>query len=97
MMYRYGFGWLGMLLGGFVTLLVLVALIALAVFIFRALVRSGSGAGSNRPANVPPTGAPEGAPAGETGDRALAILRERYAKGEINKEEYDSMRRDLAG
>lgn len=28
-------------------------------------------------------------------DRALAVLRERYARGEINKEEFDARRRDL--
>ncbi|MGE3679063.1 MAG: SHOCT domain-containing protein [Burkholderiales bacterium] len=31
------------------------------------------------------------------GDRALTILRERYARGEIDKEEYDARRRDLGG
>jgi putative membrane protein len=29
------------------------------------------------------------------GDRALAVLRERYARGEINKEEFETRRRDL--
>jgi putative membrane protein len=29
-------------------------------------------------------------------DSALAVLRERYARGEISKEEYESRRRDLA-
>ena len=31
-----------------------------------------------------------------SGDNALAILRERYARGEIGKEEFDSRKRDLA-
>jgi putative membrane protein len=29
-------------------------------------------------------------------DRALAILRERYARGEINREEFEQRKRDLA-
>ena len=30
-----------------------------------------------------------------TEDSALQILKERYARGEINKEDYDSMKKDL--
>lgn len=32
---------------------------------------------------------------GPAGSRALEILRERYARGEITKEQFDQMRRDL--
>lgn len=33
---------------------------------------------------------------GGTSDRAIAILKERYARGEINKEEFEERKRDLA-
>jgi putative membrane protein len=32
-----------------------------------------------------------------SGQTPLAILQARYAKGEINKEQFDAMRRDLGG
>lgn len=36
------------------------------------------------------------APASDTGgSRALEILRERYARGELTREQYEQMRRDL--
>ena len=39
-----------------------------------------------------------GTPRGEAkpGDRALEVLRERYARGEIDKDEFDKRKRDLA-
>lgn len=33
---------------------------------------------------------------GGSSDRAMEILRERYARGEINKEEFEERKRDLA-
>ena len=32
---------------------------------------------------------------GVEGDRAVGILRERYARGELTREQYDDMRREL--
>ena len=32
----------------------------------------------------------------DTGSTPLEILKQRYARGEINKEEYEAMKRDLA-
>ena len=34
---------------------------------------------------------------GEDSDRALAILKERYARGEIEREEFEAKKKDLAG
>ena len=33
----------------------------------------------------------------QTGQTPLELLKERYARGEIGREEYDQMRRDLEG
>jgi len=32
----------------------------------------------------------------KTGNKALEVLKERYAKGEITKEQYESMKKDLS-
>ena len=32
----------------------------------------------------------------KTGSKALEVLKERYAKGEITKEQYENMKKDLA-
>ena len=84
MYWGHGFGWGWMLFGGLMMLLFWGALIALAFFAFRALSRSSGG--SARDLTHPVV---------RSDDRALAILKERYAKGEIDKEQYERMRSDL--
>jgi putative membrane protein len=56
---------------------------AILVLVIVLLVRWIFGVPRRRPTN------------GEDG--ALRILRERYAKGEINKEQFDRMKADLGG
>ncbi len=79
-----GFGWTGMMLGGVMMLLFWGVLIVLAVLAIRALTRSGGWRLGNANGTV-----------GRSEDNALAILKERYARGEIDKEQYESMRSDL--
>jgi len=71
-----------MLFGGLLMLLFWVGLIVLVVFAVRALVRSGRGWHTWSEAPRP-------------GSKALDVLKERYARGEITKEQYDQMRKDL--
>ena len=81
------FGW-GMMngfgLGGIIpiilTMLFWVIIIALGVLLISGLV---SRANSQPPANQPPA------------ESALDILKKRYARGEITKEQFDEMRREL--
>ncbi len=79
-----GFGWGGMFFGGLMMLLFWGGLIVLGFLAFRALTRSG-GWHSRDTGSTVERGA----------DNALAILKERYAKGEIDKEQYDRMRAEL--
>jgi len=77
-------GWSGALFGGLMMLLFWGALIALAVFAVRALTRA--------------TGARSAAlntQSSRGDDAALALLKERYARGEITRETYEQMRADL--
>jgi len=59
-----------------------IAIIALVVYAIFAFSRRDSGTGSG----------PDG-----TGSSALRILDERYAKGEINRDEYLRRKRDILG
>jgi putative membrane protein len=79
-----GLGWLGALFGGLMMLLFWGALIALGFFAVRALTRS-----ANARSVVSQT------PASRVDDAALALLKERYARGEITRETYEQMRADL--
>ncbi len=77
----FGWGWM-MVVGMLFMVLFWGAIIALVVWGIRALNRGGARPeGPNEP--LPPRG------------RALDILQERYARGEITKEQYDAMRKDL--
>ena len=69
--------------GGFFMMLSMVIFWALIIFGIIYAVRALSGGGP-----VPRQG-------GE--DRALEILKERYARGEIDSEEYESKKRQLLG
>lgn len=74
-----GFGFGGMLFGGLLTIAFWVLIIGGAVWLAIALARGGSSA-----LTLP-----------SAGQTPLTILQARYAKGEITKEQFDEMRRDL--
>jgi putative membrane protein len=79
----YGLSWLSMICGSLFLLLIIGAVIALVVWLVRAGNRTGGVGGPSVHENPPST------------PRALDILNERYARGEITKEQYDTMRRDI--
>ena len=80
----FGYGWDGGL-GGWVMMLgglvLLVAIVLLVVWGVSTASRPGQGAASH-----------DAAP-----DRALAILRERFARGELSEAKYEQARRTLGG
>ncbi|GAB4282973.1 MAG: hypothetical protein Kow0080_36950 [Candidatus Promineifilaceae bacterium] len=78
--HMYGLGWSGWLLGGLMMLLFWGGLIAVIFFIARAF--SGNGRSSQQ------------SPASSS-QSALDILKQRYARGEISKEEFEQIRQDL--
>lgn len=72
-------GWAGMILGPIMMVLVIAAIVAAVIVLVRWLSPGSRASG--------------GGSAG--GDRALDILRERLARGEIDEEEYTRRRRAL--
>lgn len=84
MPYYAGYQWWMLIVGGLMMLLFWVVVIALAYFAIRAVIRPGSfRSEANPPVNRNQT--------------PLDILNERYARGEITREEYINMKSDLGG
>ena len=79
-MMGWGGGWYGMIFGPLFMILVLAVVIALAVLLVRWFGGLAPG-----PASSPPP----------QGRAPLDILKERFARGEIDQEEYESRRRVL--
>ncbi len=80
-MMGWGGGWYGMILGPFFMILVLAAVIALAVLLVRWLGGPWQGPAAQMPES------PRRSP--------IDILRERFARGEIDKDEFEERRRLL--
>ncbi|MBN1402690.1 MAG: SHOCT domain-containing protein [Anaerolineae bacterium] len=86
-----GWGLLGGLFGLFLFLLVVAAVIVLVVW----LVRRSASAGSSTAHGQAPTARDVAPTARDVAPTAREILAQRYARGEITREEYLSMRADL--
>jgi len=78
----FDWGWGGWIIGGLVMLLFWGGVIALAFFAIRAVSRSGRQGEGTEPSSL-------------NGESALEILQKRYVRGEIGREEYLEMKRDL--
>ena len=76
----WGGGWYGMIFGPMLMILVLAVVIAVAVLLVRWLGGPWQGTASHQ---LPP------------GRTPLEILKERFARGEIDKEEFEERRRVL--
>ncbi|MCH7880487.1 MAG: SHOCT domain-containing protein [Proteobacteria bacterium] len=79
MMSEMGWGWGGMIFGPIIMIVVLVLVVALVVLLVRWLVGPGRGGVPYNPPDKTP----------------LDILKERFAKGEIDQEEFEERRRVL--
>ena len=81
--FGYGIGWLWALFVGLLWLLFVILLVLLVVWLLRSLSRQRRPGGGARTYDR------------SEEDGALAILRERYARGEITREQYAEMRAAL--
>ena len=79
--------WAGLLIGGICMLIVLAIVIAVVILLVRMNKRSQMGQPGHM-MNTPP-------PAQRKNSAALALLDERYAKGEIGDEEYNTKKTNL--
>jgi putative membrane protein len=79
----WGGGWYGMFFGPLLMILVLAAVIAAAALLVRWL---GGPWQATAPRDYPPPGR-----------MSIEILKERFARGEIDKDEFEERRRLLAG
>jgi putative membrane protein len=79
--HMWGDGWMW-LFGGLMMLLFWGGLLALAFFAIRAILRSGNAGGERHPSH-------------DHRENSLEILKQRYARGELSREEYLAIRKDL--
>jgi putative membrane protein len=86
----HGFGWGGILMAVVCGLLLLALLIWLVVTLMRNARRGYMAGPMAGPMPICTHGPSHG-----LDDRALMILKERYAKGELTKEQFDQMKRDV--
>lgn len=77
------FGWGGMVIGGVVILLVWIVIVGLTVWAVSRLFKTGPGSSG--------TGG-----GGEGSLSALEIAKRRYAKGEITREQFEQLKKDLS-